>query len=326
VLETLTSVVVFGLIVYFTRATHDDHAWYWLGIVNGTLAGTGGLVYWLQHDQLPYIDPNAWGRFPIMALFSMCLAVGSGSMQRRGTGVFILLAGTNFIWILLTGSRGATLVGACCAIYVIWQIPGVMRRIAWVSSAVLFCATLAVPFADRVDFSLKRANLLFDSRESIRGRTSGRSDLARDGWHIFADHPLLGVGTGGFSNARMERNDRSGTSRFTNRKLVAHSAWIKTLAENGLIGIVLLCGYVSSFVLLGWRRRHQGLFTFGLVVSTVLGLAFLSSELSNIGLWFLGAGATVLLDHKTFCSPKSVDRRESTLEKLGEVRSPRVWG
>jgi len=38
----------------------------------------------------------------------------------------------------------------------------------------------------------------------------------------------------------------------------AHSAWIKILAENGVFGILLFGGFISSFTYVGWRRRQAG--------------------------------------------------------------------
>ena len=95
-------------------------------------------------------------------------------------------------------------------------------------------------FPQRLEYTVNRIALLLDSQELHRARTSGRSNLALDGWQIFADHPLLGVGTGGFAAVRIERSDRTGTRGFANKKLAAHSAWIKALAENGLFGLMAI--------------------------------------------------------------------------------------
>ena len=291
--QTLASVVTFGFLVYFYRAARDGRVWYWLAVALGVFTALGAIVYWVQFDRLPPLDPNAAARMPLVALFSICLATAFGQLSSRNRLILGLLAGINLALVILPGSRGAILVGLCCAIYLFYQTPGVVRRCAWMSIAGLVCVLIMGLFPERLDYTINRIALLLDSQESHRARTSGRSNLALDGWQIFADHPLLGVGTGGFAAVRIERSDRTGTRGFANKKLAAHSAWIKALAENGLLGFSLLCGFVLSFAAAGWRQRHLGMFAFGATVTVALTAAYLSSELSDVGLWFFAAGGIV---------------------------------
>jgi O-antigen ligase len=141
--------------------------------------------------------------------------------------------------------------------------------------------------------SEKRFDKLFDSSISYSQRTSGRSVLATGGWYLFLEHPL-GVGTGGFSYSYATL-DRENIDFHRGRRMQAHSGWIKTLAENGLPGIVLLVSYVWSFALRGWLRRKDGLFLIGLLPSVVLSITFLSTEFQGKGNWFLASAASVLL-------------------------------
>jgi hypothetical protein len=78
-----------------------------------------------------------------------------------------------------------------------------------------------------------------------------------------------------------------------------HSAWMKTLAENGVPGVLLLAGYVFSFAVTGWRRQADGLLLLGALVTFCLSFAFISTEFAGKGLWLLAAGVTVLLDDRT---------------------------
>ena len=74
---------------------------------------------------------------------------------------------------------------------------------------------------------------------------------------------------------------------------------MKTLAENGVIGAVLLAAYVLSFTTTGWRRRHDGLLLIGALTTFCLSFAFISTEFAGKGLWLLAAGVTVMLDDRT---------------------------
>ncbi|HEX7571702.1 MAG TPA: hypothetical protein VF514_01310, partial [Bacteroidota bacterium] len=135
-----------------------------------------------------------------------------------------------------------------------------------------------------------------DSEQSMVGRTSGRSDLAYGGLLIFLDHPF-GVGTGGFTVAWAKmgfRQSLSGYGYGANRE--AHAGWIKVLAENGFLGFFVLAAFAVSFAVMGWRKRRAGLFSVGLFVTSVLLVAWVSTEFASKGIWFLTAGATVLLN------------------------------
>jgi len=78
------------------------------------------------------------------------------------------------------------------------------RALMFVTVAALITAFVASQFTNLQDRSLSRLRLLIDPHASMTARTSGRFDLALAGWYIFNDHPLLGVGTGGFSITRAD--------------------------------------------------------------------------------------------------------------------------
>jgi len=80
----------------------------------------------------------------------------------------------------------------------------------------------------------------------------------------------------------------------------AHSAWVKTLAENGIPGALLLIGYVGSFAVVGLSRKNPRLRLLGLFAALVMSVAFLSTEYRGKGIWLLAAGATYLLHKDRF--------------------------
>src|SRR5581483_604399 len=95
-------------------------------------------------------------------------------------------------------------------------------------------------FSDLQANAAQRLNNLFDPTLSARNRTSGRFELAQAAWPLFLAHPL-GIGTGGFE---VEAPQLS--SYGLERTLDAHSAWAKTLSENGALGALLLAAFVLS--------------------------------------------------------------------------------
>lgn len=284
--DILNIVTVFGILIYFAKSLIDHKVFYWLGIVTGGLGAAGGFVFFLQKDSLAYINPNSWTYFPLTALLAICLVIPSAVEQQRGKFNLLTLAGINFIWIFLTGSRGGMLSALVCLIYLIIAT----RSFSW-STFLLIIVTLSgfwftTRFSEQQVYALGRVIRFFDTSYSIDERTSGRSDIAEIGLSLFLENPL-GVGTGGFQTE----------ANIYGTNYQAHSAWVKVLAENGIPGIILLLAYMGSFAVVGWRTNQHDLFLIGLLVMFSFGVAFLSKEFQGKSLWLLAAGGTALL-HK----------------------------
>jgi O-antigen ligase len=292
--------VLFGLLVYFTRAARDEQIWYWLGVVNGTLAAATGLVFYLQIEQLPYINPNAWAYVPLTGIFAICLGLLCGRPRLRAQITLLLLATVNVVWIFLSGSRGTLLIAVTSLVILAVAVRPHRRRAAFLAGSLLVAIAITTQFAHLQALGLERVGLLFDPDRPLVSRTSGRSDLMIAGWNIFLSHPL-GVGTGGFSDAWADLGDLGGRLTFerTGEETQAHSAWFKTLAENGVPGIVLLAAFVGSFAVVGWRRsrRDPNLRLLGLLVTAALSVGFVSAQFQGKGPWFLAAAAMTLFRH-----------------------------
>jgi len=297
--DVLSFVSLFGILIYFARASRDSNALYWTGLVNGVLAAAGGLVYYLHGSRSPPVNPNSWSYIHLTAIFAICLAVPFAAAVRRGQFVLGALAVVNSVWVFLSGSRGALLIVICCLIFLTSEIGSLRMRLAFLAVGVLVVIGLLARFAEQQAASRSRFESLFNPEESLAVRTSGRSELVIVGWMIFIEHPF-GIGTGGFVPAAAAIPHRGG------REYTAHSGWIKVLVENGIPGVLLLGAYAVSFAFDGWRLRRRGVLGLGLFVTATLGVAFLSVEFHLKGIWFLAAGATVLLHQRT-----SARRRET---------------
>lgn len=287
-------VAVFGLSVYFRRVAFDPEAWYWLGVVSGVLAAGGTTAFLLQQDSLPHVNANAWPYLPLTAMLAICLAF----VVERASGrrlVLVVLALVNGVWVFLSGSRGDLLIAAMSFAFLLAMLD-VRRAVLFGIVAALVGIVLLSNFTTLQNRAITRFHLLTDTNQPIRVRTSGRFDLALGGWYIFTEHPL-GVGSGGFRSAWANLGPREGLSRFKQwQSFPAHSAWVKVLAENGLLGVLLLAAYVVSFVVTAWRSRDRDLRRLGVMVAAVLAAAWLTTELQHKALWFLAAGSAILLD------------------------------
>jgi len=290
---------VLGLMVYFVRARLDGLLLYWLALVCGTTSALGSIAFLLQQHAVPYVNPNAFAFLPLTGVFAICLGFPGAATVRNGQLLLSVLAGINLACIFLTGSRGAMLSGIACALFLAMTLRGMGTRVIALFVAACVALGIATVFTDLQEHAVHRLDKLFTSEYSLAARTSGRSELVRAGLLVFQRQPL-GVGTGGFAAQYPDVSEIPGFTGFgRGRQIPAHSAWIKVLAENGLPGVVLLAAYVLSFGIVGLRRGDRTLRALGLLGTCGLGVAFLSTEFQDKGLWLLASGITVVLTCRT---------------------------
>jgi O-antigen ligase len=312
-----------SLFVYFMRGTKDPNIWPWLGIVGGILGGVGGLIFNLHKGSLPPINPNALVYFPLTALFAICLgfrfARGRSTMQLA----LQLLALLNAGWVFLTASRGGMLMGVCCLLYLFAATRSLPLIVGLVVLASIVVVVISSRFGESESYSMQRIKKLFSSEHSWAERTSGRSELVLAGWYMFLKHPW-GIGTGGFSSKYAEVSGDKFLMYGTGYEKAAHSGWIKTLSENGVLGILLFAGFVFSFAYIGWQRRRLGVFSLGVLVTFVLATALISTEFQGKAIWFLMAGSLVILYRGYPPGTPAFKRsgRDRTTLTIGEAEAP----
>jgi UDP-GlcNAc:undecaprenyl-phosphate GlcNAc-1-phosphate transferase len=77
-----------------------------------------------------------------------------------------------------------------------------------------------------------------------------RYDYWRVAWHAFADHPLRGLGAGGYDRAWFSER------RVAEDVRQPHSLEMQALAETGLVGAALLLALVGGLALGAWRASR----------------------------------------------------------------------
>ena len=82
--------------------------------------------------------------------------------------------------------------------------------------------------------------------------TRGRTSPASTGMRIALDHPLGGVGVGGFEHAYRDRLAREGARRAGWR-----STPVVVVAETGAVGLLLLAWLLAEALLAPFRRPAQ---------------------------------------------------------------------
>jgi hypothetical protein len=286
---------VFGLAGFCLRGGASDESWLWVGRVVSVLAAAGGPAYFLLRDDLRYINPNAWAYLPVTALLLAGVAATVAPPRERRGMLLPLCVVANLAWTFLSGSRGSFLVALIAGGLFAWSWRGRRGTTLAIGAAVLLAISGVSQFSRLQSGMAERLGKTFEDDRSLSNRTSGRSDLAIVGWRIFQDSPA-GIGTGGFMAVAKSYGWVGNLAVFrTHEELQAHSAWVKTLAENGVPGILLFGGFVVSFAVVGWRRRTHGVAALGVAVSAILAIAFVSTEFQSKGVWLFTAAGFVVV-------------------------------
>ena len=233
--------------------------WLWGGLVATALlyAAVGG-YQWLTRDVFwnpsvkvfnayaPFFrvnsvfwDPSVYGRYLTVAVLASLAGILLGGVRGWRVGGLYAVVGATWLGLLISFSQSsfvALAAGIVVAVAVVW---GRRATLALVALAAATCVVvLAVPQV--------RHDLVGKSRSGVNRITSGRANLVGQGIRIAADHPVLGVGAGGFSR---EYAHRRGITGRDPKRVASHTAPITVAAEEGLVGLALLVWLVAAALL-----------------------------------------------------------------------------
>jgi hypothetical protein len=135
------------------------------------------------------------------------------------------------------------------------------------------------------------------------GLGSNRYDFYRVAVDVFKDHPITGAGADNFFQDYLQR----GTSDETPRN--PHNLALRTLAETGLVGTLLLLGAFGSALVAGWKGMRAAADPLAATVAGGAMLAFLYWVVHGMTDWFwewagLGAPAFALLGLACALAPR----------------------
>jgi O-antigen ligase len=176
-----------------------------------------------------FYDPSVYGRFLVVAILT---ALVIALYDRNRNQAFAAAAAICAIWVGLLFSFSqssfvALIAGTLLAATVVWRWRA--AAVLGLVAAVLITVGFATPQV--------RNSLLDESKSGLDKYTSGRAGLVSNGLKIAADHPLAGVGTGGFKLAYAERTGLRGREP---KKAASHSTPVTVAAEAGVPGVLLL--------------------------------------------------------------------------------------
>lgn len=312
-LRLLFSLGMFGLVPFFVR---DRTALRWtlaafvasaaaLSVVAAWQAASGrflwneGLgLYGERRVNTTFADPNHFARFllegAVVALALWTVARGRVRLLAAAAVALCLLA------LIFTGSRAAWIIGIVALPAAAWSMPLARRtrlRLLAGGAAVVLLAVGAL--AATSPFFSKRVDTFAFGVEA----SGARPYLVRAGLDMFADHPLAGVGAGGYQAAFQDDYIRYKDPKIKANITISHTALVTTMAELGAVGLAALAFLAARWALylrslLRRADRELRALLAALAVASIV--IFLSAQsegrfLEDPYLWFV-AGLVVAIE------------------------------
>lgn len=203
------------------------------------------------------MGPNQISFLLSIAIF-ICLVLGDKASS-QGRWVYRLLAGVLAYFMILTFSRGGLYIvsGAILLYYLFLQRPN------WNTLPVLAVFGILVYVGITIASDTTQGTVLARYSELD---TSNRLLLAQQGWRIFLDSPVLGVGTGNYHVA-------IATDEYFGSLSGAHNELIRAAAEHGVFGLSFWILFAISSVIVVLRSPKDQTKALRL---TLLFIAFIS--------------------------------------------------
>jgi O-antigen ligase len=240
----------FGLLRQLTR--HEP------GFLLANLAGSG---------YAQFINPNHFA-----FLMEMCLGLALGICAARGVGghrlrIYLLATVPMWIALVLSNSRAgivslffqALFVGFVFFHHCLWPITEKATRSTAATYllrgvlviVLLAAATIAViylggsPLAGKIDATHSELNQ--DAAKTF----ALRQNIWSSTWQLIKDHPITGIGFGGFWIAITKYHQASGETTPQQ----AHNDYLELVAGGGIVGVAIVMWLLFEFI----RHARQGM-------------------------------------------------------------------
>jgi len=188
-------------------------------------------------------DPSVYGRFLAVAMLG-CLVLVIAQVRRPWTAVATAAIVVLWIGLLLSFSQSsfaALLAGVVAAALFTWR---------WRAAIPLTIAAVLVGGLGLATPQL-RAKLFDKTHGGLSSITSTRTTLVDRGIRIAVDHPLIGVGVGGFKHAYGEL---AGIRGLKLRKVASHTTPVTVAAETGAAGLALYVWLLVVALVVAFQR------------------------------------------------------------------------
>ncbi|MBO0768351.1 MAG: O-antigen ligase family protein [Solirubrobacterales bacterium] len=224
--------VIFALSGYAEDITHTV-------FLNPKLVAANDLHAYFTVNSV-FFDPDIFGRF--LALVMILLVAVLVYDKRRpkvlaSAGVLAVLWG-GLVLTLSRSSLGALLVGMAILAAMRWRRT---RTVLAVGVALLAIGGIVVAITPRT----------FGLNQGLNGASSGRANLVSGGVSMFGSEPLLGYGSGDFTNEYQKRDPQAAAVVSA-----SHTIPVTIGAEQGLIGLLPYVALVLSALVVLFRSAR----------------------------------------------------------------------
>ncbi len=293
----------FGLYIYVTKCFDSDlnNMLYRSALFFGSVSAIVGFFFYRYYGLRVFdttylnnlgfssnslvINPNAFSFTFKLAVMLLCIYF-SKLKNKKDKLLFAVMIVLNATWIFMSGSRGGILLCIVSFIFIIEKVN--FKKIITYGLLCLIVFQLLKPvILNSENFTMQRIALLINEDIKVSKRTSGRSELYKVGWQMFQMYPF-GIGTGSFKSGLAKYatfNEKYIDNTKYKSGVAAHSAYIMTIVENGIIGLLPLILFLISFAWTGYRFQDLWLNKLGLYATTTTLISFLSNEFQGKSTW-----------------------------------------
>jgi O-antigen ligase len=249
-----------------------------------------------------FADPNHFARYLVEAIVVSAL-LWSWASSRMRTMLLAAIA-CCVATLAFTGSRGGWIVGAITLPIAVWSMP--LKRVARLrilGGGALAIALAALVVAAFSPFFTKRVDTFSFGVEA----SGARPYLVDAGLHMFADHPVTGVGAGGYQSAFLDDYYGFKDPKIKANVTISHTSAVSVLAELGVIGAIAVLFVIARWGLYVRELRQRlepgeprAILTAVALISLIIVLASQTEGrfLEDPYLWF-AAGLAVAIDQIT---------------------------
>ncbi len=271
---------IVALLVINIPLDERDHRRAWNALlVSGAAVAVLGFVLYVEHLHIwspnvavthrlniTFADPNITARFLTLAT---CAAVLMFSSRKSPPWLALAAAISCAVVLPMTWSRsGLALFVVCTVIATIFAFD---RRRA-VAIAGIALLAFAISTTVNPDTRQRASEAMATAATAVTGQPMGtqvtpipgqegvalednRVYLVAAGLKMFADHPLVGVGFGGYQNAMLTAYRSFLPQGYTDS--VSHTSLVTVLAEQGVLGALLLILFLLALARETWLSRRR---------------------------------------------------------------------
>jgi putative inorganic carbon (HCO3(-)) transporter len=256
-------------------------------------------LYGERRINATFADPNHFARFLLEAIVLATMLWPFASRRLR-FGCLLPAIAASILTIVFTGSRGAWVVGVIVLPAAVLALPLERRlRLRLLAIAGATVAALVLVVAALSPYATKRLDTFTFGFQAA----GARPYLVKAGLNMFADHPVTGVGVGGYQYSFENDYFRYKDPKIKANITISHTSVVTIMAELGLVGVVavaFLALRFATYVRDVLAHAPPGLRATAIALALVVVIIFLGSQtegrfLEDPYLW-LAAGLVVAID------------------------------